>query len=424
MKPGHSFQGAATNDQMDLKARISTVDGFKPTFKFIIDSLPRSEWTIGSLDPTVAPILDRGRNALTQIANIRDSLQRVLDDQNVRWIIEGSASGKNGYLYIYMIETLGSAFSSLDFTDTALTELKVNIPADYQARLSKYNITESYETFLRMCNERYQTHLPIFPIDFLPNLKKDTTSFPLPYYSMLKAVNDYLYGNFTSAKEEIFRVFRTCYEPELNSRFDMMRMRMIIREQNVSQEVLKMLNEAEQFEKKKDIQNAQDKYRQITLVAPDFSYGFYALGKFYSRTSDQIRAAYSFQRAYQIDTLFLTAYREYYMQYMKQGNYKEMITALTTALSKGNDYWEINYNLGVAYLGDADPARAIQHFERALVLNPRSYKTNIQLGIAYQNVKNYQKAREYFNNAIGLDPTRQDAVDFLTKLNELQRTGK
>jgi tetratricopeptide (TPR) repeat protein len=386
--------------------------------------LPRSEWTIGSLDPTVAPILDRSRNALTQIANIRDSLQRVLDDQNVRWIIEGSASGKNGYLYIYMIETLGSAFSSLNFADTALTELKVSIPADYQARLTKYNITESYETFIRMCNERYQTHLPIFPIDFLPNLKKDTTSFPLPYYSMLKAINDYLYGNFTSAKEEIFRVFRTCYEPELNSRFDMMRMRMIIREQNVSQEVLKMLNEAEQFEMKKDVQNAQDKYRQITLVAPDFSYGFYALGKFYSRTSDQIRAAYSFQRAYQIDTLFLTAYREYYMQYMKQGNYKEMITALTTALSKGNDYWEINYNLGVAYLGDADPARAIQHFERALALNPRSYKTNIQLGIAYQNVKNYQKAREYFNNAIGLDPTRQDAVDFLTKLNELQRTGK
>ena len=73
---------------------------------------------------------------------------------------------------------------------------------------------------------------------------------------------------------------------------------------------------------------------------------------------------------------------------------------------------------------DADPARAIQCFERALALNPKSYQTNIQIGLAHQNVKNYQKAREYFNNAIGLDPTKQEAVDFLTKLNELQRTGK
>jgi tetratricopeptide (TPR) repeat protein len=94
------------------------------------------------------------------------------------------------------------------------------------------------------------------------------------------------------------------------------------------------------------------------------------------------------------------------------------------ALNKGNDYWEINYNLGVAFLGEADPARAIQSFERTLALNPKSYRTNIQIGLAHQNVKNYQKAREYFNNAIGLDPTRQEAVDYLTKLNELQRSGR
>ena len=120
----------------------------------------------------------------------------------------------------------------------------------------------------------------------------------------------------------------------------------------------------------------------------------------------------------------MSAYRESYNLYIRQSNFKEIINVLTTALSKGNDFWEINYNLGVAYGGDADPARAIQSFERALVLNPKSYKTNIQIGIGHQNVKNYQKAREYFNNAIGLDPTKQEAVDFLTKLNELQRTGK
>jgi tetratricopeptide (TPR) repeat protein len=419
-----SFQAAAANVQMDLKSRIALVDGFKPTFKYILDSLPRAEWNIGSLDTAIAPILDRCRISLAQVASFRDSLQHALDDQNVRWIIEGSATSKNGYRYVNMIETLASAFSSLNFADTVATELKVRIPEDYQARLAKYNDTESYETFIRICNERWQTHLPIFPIDFLPNLKKDTISFSQPYYSMLKAVNDYYYGNFTGAKEEIVQIFRRCYDPEIIGRFDMLRVIITNREQHISPEVMKMFDEAEQLERAKDIQNAQDKYRQITLIAPNFAYGFFTLGKFYNRTGDPIRASYQYQRAFQIDTLYLSAYRETCNLYMRQSNYKEIINVLTIALSKGNDFWEINYKLGVAFAGDADPARAIQSFERALALNPRSYQTNIQIGLAYQNVQKYQKAREYFNNAIGLDPTKQEAVDFLTKLNELQRTGK
>ena len=196
------------------------------------------------------------------------------------------------------------------------------------------------------------------------------------------------------------------------------------REQHISPDIMKMLDEAEQAERARDIQNAKDKYQQITLIAPNFAYAFFAQGKFYNRIGDPIRANYSFQRAYQIDTLYISAYRESCNLYMRQSNFKEIINVLTDAVSKGNDFWVINYNLGVAFAGDADPARAIQSFERALVLNPRSYRANIQIGLAHQNVKNYQKAREYFNNAIGLDPTKQEAVDFLTKLNELQRTGK
>ena len=419
-----NFQAVVANAQFDLKQKIAHINEIAPAFKFIVDSLPRAAWSIGSLDPAVAPIIDHSNTAMAQLSGMRDSLQHALDDQNIHWIIDGSSTGKNGYLFSYMIETLASAFSSLNFSDTSAIALKVKIPDDFQARLVKYNLVESYETFLRICNERYQSHVPIFPIDFLPNLKRDTISFPLSYYDMLKAVNDYYYNNMASAKEEILKVFRTCYDPELNLRFDLLRQTIVDHEQGVSPDVLKMLDEAAQLEAKRDVAGTLDKYRQITLVAPNFAYGFYALGKFYLRTSDQIRATYSFQRAYQLDTLFLTAYRECYMQYLKQGNYKEMINVLTTALSKGNDYWEINYNLGVAYQGDADPARAIQSFEHALALNPRSYTTNIQLGLVHQSVKNYQKAREYFNNAIGLNPTRNEAVDYLTKLNDLQRQGK
>jgi tetratricopeptide (TPR) repeat protein len=125
-----------------------------------------------------------------------------------------------------------------------------------------------------------------------------------------------------------------------------------------------------------------------------------------------------------LDSLYLSAYRESYNLYRKQGNYKPMIEVLTLALARGNDYWETNSTLGQAFMGDGDPARAIERYKRALELSPRSYQTSIQLGQAFQTVKDYQKAREYFNKAIEIDALRQEAVDALNRLNELQRTAR
>ena len=295
-----------------------------------------------------------------RLVHVRDSLQHLLDNQNIQWINEGSSTGKSGFLYQYMIETLAYAFSSLPFEDTTATELKVRISDDLNNRLIKNNIRDSYTTFLRICSERFQAHMPIFPVEFLPNLKKDTMQTTLPYYSMLKAVNDFFYGNYPSALDEIRKIFRSCYEQELNNRFDMMRIIIANRQQHISDDIYKMMQEAAQLEAKNDAAGAAERYRQTTLIAPNFAYGFFVFGKFYNRSGDFNRAVYYFQRAYLIDTLYLSAYRECFNSYLKQGNYKPMIDVLTTALSKGNDYWEINYNLGTAYLGDGDIAHAIQ----------------------------------------------------------------
>jgi tetratricopeptide (TPR) repeat protein len=419
-----AFESILANNDLTLKDKLLKVDSVRPLLKYVVDSLPNANFGIGSLDLNVAPILGKSMESVNRLIRVRDSLQHVLDDQNVRWIIEGSSTGKNGFLFQNMIETLANAFSSIPFDDTSATELKVRISDELNNRLIKNNIKESYLTFLRICSERYQAHMPIFPIDFLPNLKKDTAQTALPYYSMLKAVNDFCYGNYPVALEEIKKIFHSCYEQELNNRFDMMRIIITNRQQNISDDVYKMLQEAVQLEAKNDAAGAAERYRQTTLIAPNFAYSFFLFGKFYNRSGDFNRAVYYFQRAYQIDTLYFSAYRECFNAYLKQGNYKPMIDVLTTALSKGNDYWEINYNLGTAYFGDGDIAHAIQCFEHTLVLNPKSYTANVKLGMAYQTVKNFQKAREYFNNAIGVDPTRQEAVDYLTKLNEMQRSSK
>jgi tetratricopeptide (TPR) repeat protein len=320
-----------------------------------------------------------------------------------------------------MIETLAYAMSSMNFEDTTTTALVVTVPEPYLERLERYSITESYETFTKICDQRFRTGLPMFPVEFLPNLRKDTASFVQPYFSMLKAVHDYYYGLLNGALAEITNILITCTEAELNAKFDHMRVLIDIRNGKAPAEVLRILDDAKKAEAGGDNDGALQGYRQATVLAPNFAYGFFALGQFYTRTGDPIRAINFFQQAYRIDTLFISAYREAYSLYLRQGNYKPMIEVLTFALEHGNDTWEINSNIGTAYLGDNDPARAIVYFERALQLNGKSYNTNIQLGLAYQTIKDFTRAREYFNSAIGLDPVRQEAVNYLQRLNEVER---
>jgi tetratricopeptide (TPR) repeat protein len=409
--------------QMQLKVKIALIDSIVPDFRYVRDSLPNTILGISAETPGVAPILEKAQNALAWSKTKRDSLQEALDEQNVRWILNGSVAGRSGFAYQTVLEAIAYAFSSLDFADTAAATLACTISEEQHANLARNNLLDSYETFLRITSDRHKMGLGLFSPDFLPNVQKDAASFRLPFYSMLKAVDDYYSRRYDDALKEIFRIFQVSYDSELSARYDQMRIMISVRRGEFPPEVLRLLNEAASLEFANP-DEAGEKYRQATTVASDFAYASYSLGKYYSRLNDPIRAQTFFERAYQSDTLYLSAYRESYNLYRRVGNYKPMIEVLSRALEKGNNYWEIHSNLGLAYMGDGDPARAIQQFELALAINPKSYTTNIQLGLAYQTVKNYQRAREYFNNAINLDPLRQEAVEYLSKLNELQRSGK
>jgi hypothetical protein len=416
--------GIIGSDKQTLKEKIAQLDQLKPTFQFVLDSLPSAAFNISAADSSVGRLLQHASIAIAKTRSILDSLQLALDDQNVRWIIEGSATGKNGNHYQFMIETLAYAFSSMDFADTTGTSLSVTIPPDMRARLAKNDLEESFTTFIRQCRDRLRQRAPLFPPEFLNNIRADTTSFSLPYYSMLKAVNDYYAGSYSTATDEIIQIFRRCYEPELSARFDLMRVHIDFLQKGTRTEALKFLAQAAAEESAGRNELASERYQDAVRVAPDFAYATYRWGRFFARSGDPIRAQTFFERAYQTDSLYLSAYRDSYSLYRKSANYKAMIDVLARALEKGNDFWEINFNLGLAYYGDGDLARAIKQFERALELNPRNYQTNIQLGLAHQTAKNFQKARDYFNSAILIDPYRADAVNYLNKLNELQKSAR
>ncbi|MGA2622426.1 MAG: tetratricopeptide repeat protein [Bacteroidota bacterium] len=418
----HSLAMTVAQPTLRTKEKIDQLDSYLPEFRFVVDSLPSVALQVSPLDSSVHSLTVTANDAIARAVAWRDSLRVVFDNQNTQWIVEGNLTGENAYRYQHIIPILAFAFSSLDFSDTA-TALRYTLTEDLQTALTKYNIGEPYESFVRVCSDRFQRRLPIFPGDFLANLRRDTSAFALPYYSMLKSIDNFYKKDFISSKNELRDVFRSCDNPDLLPRFHQLRILLDIKLALVPPVVISQLQEAKKSELSNDESGTLDHYKQAMSIAPTFAYPAYALAEYYLNAGFAIRAIPFFEKAYEIDRTFLPAYREEYRFYQKSGSYKPMIQILTQALQNGNDFWEINYNLGAGYMGDGDPVNAAKSFEHALALNPKSYQTTVQLGLAQQTLKNYPKAREYFNKAIELEPERPEAVDYLKNLDELQKAA-
>jgi tetratricopeptide (TPR) repeat protein len=405
----------------DLKQKIGANNDALPKFQYVADSLADPSLGIAAADASVAPLMEKTKTAIQRSHAALDSLHQALDDLNVRWIITGSSGGRIDFKYKYVVEALANAFASINFADSTASDLVFSIPDELSARLKKFNLEESYETFIRLSDEHWKSRSILFPHEFLANLVKDSTQFPLPYYSILSAVYDYYASNFSDAKKEIFQVMKTSYDHDLTNRMDELRILIDTKEKKIPGEVLGHMKDGQAAEEKGNSDGAAEHYKDAMLIADDYAPAAFALGKLYDRVGDSYKANNFFQKAVSTDTLYYSAYRFLYTNYFKNSNFKPMIDLLTQALAHGNDFYDIHYYLGIAYNGAALFDDAIKQYERALELNPKSTDANIQAGIAYQNMKSYAKAREYYIRAIGIDPENQTATENLKRLDELQK---
>ena len=405
----------------DIKQKIAATAEALDKFQFVVDSLADQSAGTPTTDAAIKPLAEKAQSAVQRSHFSLDSLHKALDGFNIRWIIAGTSVGKIDYKYKYVVEALANAFASVNFADSTSKDLQCTISDELSARLKKYNLTESYETFVRIADERWKKGMALFPPEFLINLSKDTSQFPLPYYSVLKAVNDFFSLNYVQAKQEIFLVMKTSYDHDLTNRMDDLRVLIDSRLKRIPNEVLAHMVDGATAEEKGNTEGAAEHYKDAMLISEDYAPAAFALGKLYDRAGDTYKANNFFQKAVSTDTLYYSAYRFLYINYFKNSNFKPMIDLLTQALVHGNDFYDIHYYLGIAYNGAALYEDAIKQYERALELNDRSVDANIQAGIAYQNMKSYVKARDYYTRAIQIDPENQTATENLKRLDDLQK---
>ncbi len=415
------FRETLSDKSANTKQKISLTEEFIKKFTAMCENAAKESFQNLQTKDSSQILLESTKGLIERTSMVRDSLNQALDEQSIRWIVQGSSAGKIDFKYKYVIETFAYAYLSVDFADTTASALKVVVSEDLTARLQKYSLMNSYETFLRIVNKRWGAKQPMFPEGFLQNLAKDTAQFPLPFYSMLKSVEEYYNKNYRTAKQEIIHVMRKSYAYELTERIDQLRILINTIEKNVPMEVLQRIKDGYRAEEKGETEKAIEQYKDAILIAEDYAPAAFALGKLYDRNGDSYTANNFFQKAVTVDSLYYTAYRFLYINFFKNANFKPMIDLLSQAITYGNDFFDIHYYLGIAYNGSAQYDLAIQQYERALELNGKSIDANIQAGISYQNMKSYAKAREYFRRAISIDPENQTATDNLKRLDELQK---
>jgi len=217
------FQEMLGNKTTATKQKITSTEEFMAKFAFVSETAAKEQYLNQNTKAGAGELAEQAAALVTRSLFVRDSLAQALDEQTIRFIVLGSSAGKIDFKYKYIIETVAYAYSSLNFEDTSATSLKVVVSEDLTARLQKYQLTNAYETFLRVVNNRWAAKKPMFPDGFLQNLQKDTAQFSLPFYSVLKSVHDFYQRDYASAKAGIQTVMRKSYAYELTERMDQLR---------------------------------------------------------------------------------------------------------------------------------------------------------------------------------------------------------
>jgi len=71
------------------------------------------------------------------------------------------------------------------------------------------------------------------------------------------------------------------------------------------------------------------------------------------------------------------------------------------------------YNLGIFYINNGQPEKALKHLNKSISLDPDNTLTLIGLGLAHSMQGNFQQAEKYYKQALNIDPTLAEAHNYL-----------
>lgn len=147
----------------------------------------------------------------------------------------------------------------------------------------------------------------------------------------------------------------------------------------------------------------------IDTVEPDGAVYWYLKGNQFKSNASDKEALKCYNKAVQLDPIFVLAWNKKAMVLENMSRYKEAIDALDRATAI-DPYWSsLWHNKGVAYYGLKRYDEAAFAYDRAIELDPDASDTLNLKGNALHSLGMFEEALECYNKSLELDP-RNDIV--------------
>lgn len=131
---------------------------------------------------------------------------------------------------------------------------------------------------------------------------------------------------------------------------------------------------------------------------------YYNLGKLFAGLNDYQKALSFYHRASALNPDFAPTYNNIASIMDREGRYELANKYLIKALKLDPDGVETNFNLGMYYLKDRQPDKAISHFDKVANINRLRERVLLYLGIANKQKGYLGKAAIYCENALKENP--------------------
>lgn len=174
-------------------------------------------------------------------------------------------------------------------------------------------------------------------------------------------------------------------------------------------------------------QGAIDAYKMAIKFQPNFVDAFYNLGIAYGSLEDSgveliHKAIWAFKQVIKIKPDFIYAYSALGASYIKQGEYGEALTILTTALRLQPKESNVYYYLGMVSRLTENNESAVEYLQDAVALNPNSVQSSFYLGLTLMELERYPEACEVLQEVVHSKPDFAE-VHFMLGNLYMEKTG-
>lgn len=155
--------------------------------------------------------------------------------------------------------------------------------------------------------------------------------------------------------------------------------------------------------------------KEIELSADPQASMLATLGGLYRDVGEKEKAATAFERSLAKDPDNLGALMNLGTLYNSMGNQKKaeeyFQRAAKAGASAGKKGAAVFFNIGAISVNEGKLQAAADAFERAIAINPKYVSAHRELGYTYRDLKDTAKAREHFQTYLDLEPKAPDRLE-------------